>query len=70
MELPAVGYPASEEAVLSWFQRTYHRMPTDEEAGAILDAMLRRDSTAPQVGPHEETEGFSTGQSAAPATRR
>jgi hypothetical protein len=58
MELPAEGYPISEEAVTDWFQRTYGRRPTEQETGAILDAMTHRDSTPPQAGPAGDMEGW------------
>lgn len=70
MELPAAGYPISEEAVTNWFQAQHHRMPTEAEVGEVMDAMARRDATPPVQGPRADPEGFETGPSAPPATRR
>ncbi|MGE0224353.1 MAG: hypothetical protein AB7F35_07665 [Acetobacteraceae bacterium] len=61
MELPALGYPPTEEAVTDWFVRTYGRPPNEGETGAILDAMARRDSTPPQTGPVADPRGWSAG---------
>ncbi|MBN8903473.1 MAG: hypothetical protein BGO51_04120 [Rhodospirillales bacterium 69-11] len=70
MELPVAGYPISEESVMNWFQAQYHRMPTEAEVGAVMDAMARRDATPPLQPPVADPEGFETGPSAPPATRR
>jgi len=68
--LPAPGVPISEYAVAEWFARAYGREPSDQEVGAIIDAMAERESTSPRVGPHPEPQGWSVGPSAHPATRR
>jgi hypothetical protein len=46
-ELPPLGYPISEEAVMSWFQQAHRRTPESGEIGVILDAMARRDAEQP-----------------------
>jgi hypothetical protein len=53
-ELPPLGYPISEEAVMHWFQQTFNRMPEGAEVGVILDAMARRDSEQPATEPPSE----------------
>jgi len=70
MQLPARGYPMSEQAVSEWFRQTYRREPAELEVGAIIDAMARRETTPPEVGPRAEPEGWSTGVATPPATRR
>jgi regulator of protease activity HflC (stomatin/prohibitin superfamily) len=46
-ELPAEGYPVSEEAVTNWFRGRYGCAPTAEELGAIINGMAQRESTPP-----------------------
>jgi hypothetical protein len=70
VQLPVPGYPMSEQAVTDWFRLTYHREPSELEVGTIIDAMARREVTLPEVGPRAEPDGWSTGISAPPATRR
>ncbi|MBN8873560.1 MAG: hypothetical protein J0H67_12045 [Rhodospirillales bacterium] len=70
MELPVLGYPISEEAVTNWFQTQYRRAPTEEEVGAVMDAMALREATPPVEGPLPAAKGFGVGPSAPPATRR
>jgi len=70
LQLPADGYPISEDAVSHWFEHTYHRRPTDLELGAIIDAMAQREATPPHVGPNASAQGWKVGPSAPPADRR
>ena len=58
-ELPAPGYPVSEEAVDRWFREHRGRAPTDLELGAILGAMADREATPPCDGPKSEPGGRS-----------
>jgi hypothetical protein len=53
-ELPPLGDPISEEALMHWFQRTFNRMPEGAEVGVILDSMARRDSEQPATEPASE----------------
>jgi hypothetical protein len=46
-ELPPIGYPASEDAVMHWFQQTQHRVPNEAEVGMVLEAMNQRDADQP-----------------------
>jgi hypothetical protein len=46
-QLPALGYPISEEAVSYWFEQTFNRAPAPAEVGMIIDAMARRDAEQP-----------------------
>ena len=48
MDLPAPGYPVSEEAVGHWFRQRYQRQPTEQELGAIMgeDGKARGDPAA------------------------
>jgi hypothetical protein len=50
-DIPPQGYPISEEAVVSWFKKTYKRAPAEPEIGVILDAMARRDAEQPATEP-------------------
>jgi hypothetical protein len=70
LELPAQGYPPSAEAVDDWFRKQHGRAPTDQEVGAIIGAMAQREATSPRSGPPGATDGWVTGPTAAPATRR
>jgi hypothetical protein len=44
-ELPAPGYPVSEEAVDHWFRQQHGRAPTELELGSIMGAMADRETT-------------------------
>ena len=46
-QLPALGYPISEEAVSYWFEHTFGRAPTPAEFGMVINAMMRRDAEQP-----------------------
>lgn len=70
MELPVLGYPINEESIISWFQQRYHRAPTSQETGAIMDAMAQREATPPVEGPIADAQGWTTDVSAPPADRR
>lgn len=70
IELPAPGYPYSQEAVRSWFRSTYSRVPSERELGALMNAMAQRDFTPPHVGPEADPHGWETTPSGPPATRR
>lgn len=70
LQLPVAGYPISEEAVSSWFARTYGRQPSEREVGTIIDQMAQREASGPVTGPNTEPGGWSTGPSAPPADRR
>jgi hypothetical protein len=69
IELPAPGYPNSEEALTAWFCRTYFRPPSERELGVLINAMDLRDSTPPLEGPEPDPQGWETTPSP-PATRR
>lgn len=69
-DLPAPGYPYSEQALTAWFRRSYGRPPYARELGALMNAMARRDATSPHEGPEPDPHGWETKPSAAPATRR
>jgi hypothetical protein len=43
IELQVLGYPNSERALTSWFERTYSRTPTAREIGVLMNAMNERD---------------------------
>ena len=70
IELPVPGYPISEEALTSWFHRTYCRAPSERELGVLMNAMSLRDSTPPHADPEPDPHGWETAPSAPPATRR
>jgi hypothetical protein len=70
VELPVLGYPNSEQALTSWFEKTYSRTPSARQLGVLMNAMARRDSTPPHVGPQPDPHGWETTPSAPPATRR
>jgi hypothetical protein len=70
VELPALGYPVSEKAVNAWFRDRHGHAPTDQELGAIMGAMAEREAQSPRTGPSPLPEGWNTGPSAPPATRR
>jgi hypothetical protein len=53
-ELPPLGYPIGEEAVMHWFQQKFNRLPDGAEIGVILDAMARRDAEQPAAEPPDE----------------
>jgi hypothetical protein len=46
-ELPALGYPLSENAVTHWFERTYGRKPEAAEVGVIQERMAEREARQP-----------------------
>jgi hypothetical protein len=46
-QLPALGYPISEEAVSYWFEQTFNRAPAPAEVGMVINAMVRRDAEQP-----------------------
>ena len=69
-ELPAAGYPPSEQALTDWFRRTHGREPTELEIGRIFAEMAQRDATPPHDGPHSDAEGWRVDPVAPPATRR
>jgi hypothetical protein len=69
MELPAAGYPISEDAVTHWYEQTYQRLPTDGEMGAILSAMAQRDATSPRIGPAPDRGDNRPGPAATGAFR-
>lgn len=48
VELPARGYPPSEEAVSNWFRARFGRDPTELALGVIIGAMEQREATKPQ----------------------
>jgi hypothetical protein len=68
-ELPARGYPVSEEAVEYWFFNRYGRAPAEQELGAIMGEMAKREATPPRRGPDADPQGWVTFPTA-PATRR
>jgi hypothetical protein len=70
IELPVPGYPNSQEAITSWFHRTYFRTPSERELGVLMNAMAQRDSTPLHSGPEPDPHGWETTSSAPPATRR
>jgi|HubBroStandDraft_5_1064220.scaffolds.fasta_scaffold1067746_1 hypothetical protein len=45
--LPAAGFPIAADAVNHWFRQRYHRLPTEQELGAIMNAMAQRETTPP-----------------------
>jgi hypothetical protein len=60
MDIPALGYPISSEAVTSWFRTTYSREPSTAEVGRIIEAMTARDSTRPlNDAPDGSDPGFT-----------
>ena len=61
MDLPAPGYPVSEEAVGHWFRQRYQRQPTEQELGAIMGEMAKREATPPHRGPDADAQGWATG---------
>jgi hypothetical protein len=48
IELPVEGYPIGAEAVTTWFQDRYGRIPSAEELTDILNAMAEREATPPR----------------------
>jgi hypothetical protein len=68
-DLPAEGYPVSEEAVESWFRERHGRPPTERELGVIIGEMAHREATPPHRGPDADPQGWMMGPPA-PATRR
>jgi hypothetical protein len=62
-ELPAAGYPISEEAVQHWFRAQYDRTPTEHELGSIMNQMAQREATPPRRGPDASSHGWVTGPS-------
>jgi hypothetical protein len=65
-ELPAEGYPVSEEAVEYWFQSRYGRLPTEQELGAIIAKMAQREATPPHYGSDAAAQGWVVGPPAPP----
>lgn len=70
VELPALGYPVAEKAVNNWFRDRHGRVPTEQELGVIMAAMAEREAQSPRTGPSPLPDGWSTGQSTPPDTRR
>lgn len=70
IDLPAPGYPYSEQALTSWFRATYDRVPSERELGVLMNAMAQRDATPPREGPEPDPDGWWMTTSAPPATRR
>lgn len=68
-DLPAPGYPVSEEAVDHWFRQHHGRAPTEQEVGAIMSLMAEREATLPHEGPRAQADGWVVGP-ATPPTRR
>ncbi len=52
-ELQPLGYPIGEEAVSTWFERTFNRVPEPAEVGVIPDAMARREAEQPTIKPEQ-----------------
>jgi hypothetical protein len=69
LDLPVPGYPISEEALTSWFCRTYRRAPSVRELGVLINAMAKRETTPPLAGPEPDPHGWQTGPSAPAATK-
>jgi hypothetical protein len=46
-QIPALGYPISEDAVSYWFEQTFNRAPAPAEVGTVINAMVRRDAEQP-----------------------
>ena len=46
LELPAPGYPYSQEALRTWFRSTYSRVPSERVLGALMNAMAQRELDA------------------------
>ena len=57
MELPAPGFPASEQDLTDWFRKKYGREPSDRELGVIMAALAQRESTPPHDRPNADLEG-------------
>jgi hypothetical protein len=70
VELPAPGYPISEQSLIDWFRQKYGREPTEQEVGALMSAIAERESTPPHEGPQADPKGWRTGPGATPDTRR
>jgi len=51
VELPAQGYPSSEQAVRNWFRGRFGCDPTELELGITIGAMARREATMARDGP-------------------
>ena len=66
-DLPAPGYPPSEEAVDNWFRKQHGRAPSEFELGAILAAMTQREAKPPAAGPGSQPEQWVTGPAQPPA---
>jgi len=61
VELPARGYPPSEEAVSNWFRGRVGREPAELELGMIIGAMAQREATRPHDHGAPPTEAWITG---------
>jgi hypothetical protein len=70
VELPAPGYPMSEQSLTDWFRQKYGREPTEREIGALMSAMADRESTPPHEGARAEPEGWRTDPDTASPTPR
>lgn len=68
-DLPALGYPYSEQALTEWFRQTYGRTPSERELGVLMDAMAQRDGTLPNRGPQPDPQGWRTAPSPAPGNQ-
>jgi hypothetical protein len=70
IELPAPGYPISEQSLTDWFRQRYGRTPSERELGSLMAAMAERNSTPPHEGPRADLEGCQTDPAAEPPARR
>jgi hypothetical protein len=62
VELPARGYPPSEEAVSNWFGGRFGHELTELELGVIIGAMAQREATKAQA----ESDTWITGPAHTP----
>jgi hypothetical protein len=57
MELPAPGFPASEQDLSDWFRTKHGREPSERELGALMAAMAQREATPPHNGARVDLDG-------------
>lgn len=70
IELPAPGYPLSEQSLIDWFRQKYGREPTEREVGTLMSAMAEQGSTPSDEGPQADPEARQTDPGVAPTTKR
>jgi hypothetical protein len=69
-ELPAQGYPFSEQDLRDWFRLRYGFEASELELGALMDAMVMREDHPRPDEPRPEPGGWRVEPLAEPADER